>query len=395
MFNFKKVSNIYTSLFTIDRFLVSFFGTIYPLYALSIGLTNFEMTLLNAVFFHFMIMVLELPTGIIADAFNKKLSVVLGFLIFGIGLIFFFIPNFWFFALGEFLGAVGCSLVSGAFTAWLIEKTGEKESQKVIANSHFYANISGILAGLLAGYLATVIGYANIFLISGIAFIITSLLAFLFMSKDENKKIHQKYGLEKYLEINGQVWHFFQSQKEKMVLSLLASSMFLGYIGLFMFWQPVFTKNGLDLRFVGLVSAIISISMAIGNKIANRFKSNKKALNFGIFLMFFGMLILASLVRFNFYLAIIGFAIFELGYGLYQPKLISFFNEGLPNKIRSSLNSILSLIMKIGSTAGLLLAGFIADIITRENYLILAASWIFLVWLAFSWLFRKIKLDSD
>ena len=374
------------------NFFLAFFGIVYPLYALSIGLTNFQMTLLNALFFHLAIILLELPTGLIADFFNKKLSVGLGYFFLGMGLLFFFIPSFWFFALGELLGAVGFALNSGALDSWMIEKFGPEKSKKILADSHFYSNIVSVLAGFLATFIASWLGFGWIFVISGGFLLVLSLVCFVFMQKDENEIPHKKESLEKFLDLNQQVFQILKTKKAKSILAGLAGGIFLGYIGLFMFWQAIFTEAGIDLTLLGFVSAGMFIAMAVGNKLANLFKQAKNGVNLGIFLIALGMFLMFSLISVSPYLGLFGFLLFEVGLGIYNPQLISFFNQGLPDNIRSSLNSVLSLVMKAGSTTGLLLAGLIADQIGRENYLLIASIWVFVMWLFFN--FRFYFLNS-
>ena len=183
------------------NFFMVIFGVIYPLYALSIGLSNFQMNILDALFFQLAVLILEVPTGVVADVYGKRNSAMLGYLLFGIGVIIFSIPAFWTFALGEFIAAIGYTLTSGAITSWVIEKVGEKRSQKVLSRGGFWSNIFGIVAGIISGIL---VFYTNNFslvaLVSGVGMFVVGIIGFFILQKDTTKLEHKKRGLEKILD---------------------------------------------------------------------------------------------------------------------------------------------------------------------------------------------------
>ena len=101
---------------------LQFFGAVaVPFYTLRIGMGYAQMFTLEMIFSAAM-MALEIPTGIVADRWGRKVSLVLGsgflaggFLMFGI------FRSFAFLAAGELVCAVGMTLVSGADKALLYE----------------------------------------------------------------------------------------------------------------------------------------------------------------------------------------------------------------------------------------------------------------------------------
>ena len=70
----------------------------------------------------FWIFVLEIPTGVVADKYGRKTSIILGGLFSAISIsIFGFINNYWAFFLAEFIGALGFALLSGADKALIYD----------------------------------------------------------------------------------------------------------------------------------------------------------------------------------------------------------------------------------------------------------------------------------
>lgn len=73
---------------------------------------------------------MEIPTGVIADRFGRKTSIILGSIVLSIAaLIYGSIPNFYNFLLGEFLFAIGVALISGADKAILYDSLKENNQE--------------------------------------------------------------------------------------------------------------------------------------------------------------------------------------------------------------------------------------------------------------------------
>ena len=78
------------------------------------GITFMQAMILQASFMIF-VLLLEVPTGAIADYFSRKTSLVLGGLVMTLAaFVYSSFPNFWVFMFGEFCWALGISLITGA-----------------------------------------------------------------------------------------------------------------------------------------------------------------------------------------------------------------------------------------------------------------------------------------
>ncbi len=68
----------------------------------------------------------EIPTGVVADLVSRRLSVVLGYLLVGVGFIVMgAAPEFWTIASGQFIWGIGFTFISGAREAWLADEVGD------------------------------------------------------------------------------------------------------------------------------------------------------------------------------------------------------------------------------------------------------------------------------
>lgn len=102
------------------------------------------------------IILMEVPTGVVADKFGRKVSMGLGYMMSIIGIVTFVLwPTALVMYIMRFLQSTGSALVSGANEALLFEASKEaglnykKESSTVNANAVIGLCIAGIIAGLV------------------------------------------------------------------------------------------------------------------------------------------------------------------------------------------------------------------------------------------------------
>jgi DHA3 family tetracycline resistance protein-like MFS transporter len=135
-------------------------GIIIPVFVLYFrhrGLNLFQIAAL-AVIFEGSIALLELPTGLVADLYGRKLSVVLSlFTIGAAGVIFGVSTVFWGLALAETIHGLGETLKSGALEAWVVDSLKEEgrdgETGAVFARGVRLERMGYLLGLVLGGYI--------------------------------------------------------------------------------------------------------------------------------------------------------------------------------------------------------------------------------------------------
>jgi MFS transporter, DHA3 family, tetracycline resistance protein len=94
-------------------------------YVTDVGMGPFELVLAGAVF-EAAILLCELPTGVVADTYSRRLSVILGVAIFGAGLLLMgLVPVLAAVLVANVVAGVGDTFMSGATEAWLAGELGE------------------------------------------------------------------------------------------------------------------------------------------------------------------------------------------------------------------------------------------------------------------------------
>ena len=97
----------------------------------------------------------EVPTGIVADVYSRRLSIVIGYLLIGLGLLVEgFFPAFWPILLSSVIWGLGYTFTSGAKQAWISDEIGEESANKLLlrtARLSAYAGMLGLGVTLLLG----------------------------------------------------------------------------------------------------------------------------------------------------------------------------------------------------------------------------------------------------
>ncbi len=101
----------------------------------------------------------EVPTGIVADVYSRRLSIIIGYVLMGAGfLIEGFFPSFLPILLAQVIWGLGYTFTSGARQAWISDEIGEDNANKLFLR----ATQVGLFASLIGMGLATLVGANNI-----------------------------------------------------------------------------------------------------------------------------------------------------------------------------------------------------------------------------------------
>lgn len=130
----------------------SLFFTVQLIYQVTVvGLNPFQMVLVGTVL-EVTCFVFEVPTGIVADVYSRRLSILIGVALIGCAyLLEGAIPAFWAALGGQVFWGVGYTFTSGAIQAWTVDEIGEAAAGPV-----FLRGGQAWLAGGLAGALLSV-----------------------------------------------------------------------------------------------------------------------------------------------------------------------------------------------------------------------------------------------
>jgi DHA3 family tetracycline resistance protein-like MFS transporter len=108
-------------------------------------------TALEAAYFLF-----EIPTGVVADVYSRRLSIILGVFFLAAGaLLTGAVPSFIVILLAQGVMAIGYTFLSGATTAWLADEVGEANIGAILLRSGQISRLTGLAGIALSGLLAS------------------------------------------------------------------------------------------------------------------------------------------------------------------------------------------------------------------------------------------------
>ena len=131
--------------------------------------------------------IFEIPTGIVADVYSRKLSIVIGVVLTGVGFILEgSISSFVFVLVAQIVWGLGSTFISGSVEAWIAEEEMNKDLDEIY--------IKGAQAGQIGAFigivLSTVIANFSVrlpIIVSGVLFIILALFLWLYIPENNFK----------------------------------------------------------------------------------------------------------------------------------------------------------------------------------------------------------------
>lgn len=176
-------------------------------------------------------LLLEVPSGALADLIGKKVTLVLSYILFTISILLIpFVSTFIFFLILEILKGIAKSLYSGTFEALsydtLVDDDKESQYPKILGNITTISWVGYILAGLAGGLLYD-LWYPLPFLILGLFYFVNFLITLFFIKEPHTDT--ETFSFKKYLKQNVQGFRelFPNFNKSLLVITLLIIT--LGY----------------------------------------------------------------------------------------------------------------------------------------------------------------------
>lgn len=364
----KDVRTVYYVVSILRDLAVGFVSATYALFLLSKGLTILEMNLVN-VFFMAGNFVFEIPTGVYADFFGRKKSVVIHAVLLGLGgLVYFVSQSFWFFVLAELIVALAYTFASGALDAWLTDNVGENwvgRTDYIFSQGQVFSKSALIVGGIVGAYLGSLnLAYPwfLVFLTGAFMALVTA------MYMKDDAPVRKSFGLRAGVKQMATITRdsFRYGFGHPVVLWLVMSSFvaFLAFQPLNMFWAPRFTAMaGGQVDVAGWLWAAMSVMMVAGSLTAKQLV-RKQVKYWKILLASVGFMavpILLSSVMPVFWLAAGFFVIHEIGRGIDRPVRLAYLNKFLSADKRATLLSFDSMVGKIAAAIGLVIFGWLAQ----------------------------------
>lgn len=376
---------------------------IYPLYLLYFenkGLSVQQISILLAIW-SLPVVLLEIPTGIMADHWSRRMMVTLGSLCkTSCYLVWILSGSFELFALGFILWGTGEAFVSGAEEALLFDSLKREGSEAgfeaYLGKGRFLSGVGNILAAISGGFIGTYLGISWALYLSVASGFVATGIAFLY--KEVNYYRERTLKEPEKNETLKEALTFIIKKKEILVFSLLAIVV-IGMSGVLDEYDSLIAKDyGLSLTGIGIWSAVRFLLIALGCYLAHPLrKFTARALKKKDCFRIIGTLCIAAAAC----LAVSGLlrSISVMGlYGLYYMIMAAadviqedFIQQKIEEEGRSTVHSILSLAMNL---FGFLCFGILSLILKRTDLhgmLVFIAGYTLIITLILTLCFTRIK----
>lgn len=328
--------------------------------------------------------VFEIPTGVVADAYSRRLSIIIGYLLMGAGfLVEGLFPAFLPILLAQVIWGLGYTFTSGATQAWITDEIGEEPANKLFLR----ATQVGLTASLFGMGAAALIGGSNValpILVGAIGVILIGVTLIFIMPETgfhptpkENRNNWQH------------MWHTFNQgmkvvRSQPRLMNIVGVGLFYGLYseGFDRLWVkhildtfpiPAFF-GGNQVAFFAALRVTGSLLTILAMRVVEKRVDTGSPLAIGR-----SMLTVTGLIS----AALIGFAVspwLALTLGLYLtiyvlrnvagPLQSAWVNQKLPSNVRATVHSMFSQVDAFGQMAG----GPVVAVIARFASVIAALS---------------------
>jgi len=131
----------------------------------------------------------EIPTGIVADVYSRRLSVIVGYLLLGLGMIVEgSFPVFEVLLFSSFILGVGFTFISGATSAWIVDEIGQDHASQAFLRGSQVMQITGFI-GIFVSIAIASINLQLAIVIAGFLLIGLAIFLILLMTEDGFQRV--------------------------------------------------------------------------------------------------------------------------------------------------------------------------------------------------------------
>lgn len=307
------------------------------------------------------LMILEIPTGYLADHWGRKRTIVAGSLFLFLGILIYALSErFYGFLFAEFLIGVGVSFHSGtieAFTYDTLLELGETDRYRSVHGHQDFIQFSMEgLASVVAGFIAVTglraTAWATLVPL-GIGCIIACTL-----TEPQRHKMHEKQHLRA-------IWRVcVQAFRDRRLRGVILVNGTLSTMALLLFWftQPFEIRSAIPIALFGAVHATVCLAGAVAGKTTH---AVSQRIGDRTLLILIAIVVILSSIALGFITAVWGLAFFilvRIAWGFLSPVTSDLINRMTSSDIRATVLSIQSFFFRFFFFLAAPLIGDIGDV---------------------------------
>jgi MFS family permease len=403
----RGIQRVYLSLTLGNTLAASFIWGINTLFLLDAGLSNLEAFAANAFFTAGMVLC-DIPTGVVADVWGRRISYLLGTLTLAVSTLLYWLlweikGPFWSWAVVSMLLGLGFTFFSGAVEAWLVDALHHAEYdgalETVMGHGQMVAGAAMLGGSVAGGVIAQATNLGVPFLMRVGVLVVMFVVAYRVMwdlgfTPDRTKSVRgsTREVVDASLEYG---------LKNRPVRWVMLSAPFSAGVGIYTFYalQPYLLGlygNPKAYSIAGLAAAIVAGAQIVGGWVAPRFRRLFDKRTTALIL---GALLNAALLgalgfTHSFALALGLLVAWALVFAAEMPIRQAYLNDMIPSRQRAT---VLSFESTMGSVGGVVIQpalGKVADAYSYGASLVVGGA-IQLVAAPFLYLSRRERATAD
>ena len=333
------------------------------------------------------ILIFEVPTGVLADTYGRRRSVIMGFFLMGSGFALEgAIPTFAAVLAAQAVWGVGYTLISGALEAWIADEAPERDLGRVYLRGE-QADYLGSFLGVGASVLLATLALNLPLLLGGVLTVALGAALFLVMP-ERNFRTSLREGRSSLQQVGATARGGVRLVRARPVLLiLLAVAVFTGmsaegfdrlYAKHFLDGLGLPSLGGLDpVVWFGVISAGSLILSYVAAEILGRRLTVGDASVAARLLLVLNVLTMAGMLAFalsgSFALALGAFWLTSLARTVSEPLYLTWLNEGVDPKVRATVISMGSQSGALGEASAGPVVGAVGNLAGVRSALTLTA----------------------
>jgi DHA3 family tetracycline resistance protein-like MFS transporter len=376
--------SIYLIMVAAEWLIFSLFDTVVYIYlAEQVTGDPFQLVFIYTVFTLTSIL-FEIPTGLVADVYSRRLSVIIGYVLIGIGaLIEGGFPIYVVVLFAQVLWGIGHTFISGAQDAWIADEVGEEKVSQAYMQSSQVGQVAFLIGIPISTALATISLQLPI-LVAGLLFIALAAFLILFMPEEGFQRIPGEHR-----DSWGKVWITFKESiqlvrgKAVLVAILVISAVYglsaAGFDNLwtvFMLETQTFPRwgNFQPVVWFGFFNTVVTVLGLLGTELVRRrAELTRQSVVVKTLMVLTGLtaicMIVFGLAR-NFWLAGVVFSLSLTFRTICGPLFRIWINQNVESNVRATVMSMESQTFSLGQAVGGPIIGAIGSAVSLPAALV-------------------------
>ncbi|TCJ01523.1 MFS transporter [Cytobacillus praedii] len=367
----------------------TFIFTVNLLYHVQVvNLNPIELVLVGTVL-ELTVFIFEIPTGVVSDIKSRKLSIIIGYLLIGIGfLVEGLFPIFLAVIVSQILWGIGYTFTSGSLQAWISDEIGEEQAASAFVNGAKASNLGQMIAIPLS--IVTGIFMLNLpIILGGLCMIALAVYLMIYMKEEKFIPLRLQTQSSVWMNMKTNISKIANYSKEiRLIRLLFLIALFFGFYseGFDRLWLTHFIDASPLTYFsernivivTGAIQFLIVLLSFVLLHVINRSSIHQHLKLIYLSLFIGSFLIICSLIGFSYSTSIIGlisfYVIIQLARQIMHPLEEIWLNTVIPeSSVRATFFSVKGQVDAIGQISGGPIIGGIASLFSIKTAIVISA----------------------